>query len=191
MLISTTTKNIHKGLCIQNCSHLWMEDCSTVHNKLVDSHNALAEKFKAMKKIRLDCEETLRNNIKLSRIPKKLHTGRYSILFSSPLQIPYPVLTDWKFITDRVHSETKNIPDNIMRDVLLLLHFLQIKENTPRNYHIPQPFILSFSCLTFQSPLSYMGLIIGNLLVNELHTRYIFYHHGLINAVNGLFPDSM
>lgn len=124
-----------------------MGEFSNAHNELVDSHNQLEDEVATLTAKLADLEDrNRRNNIKLRGVPESVSQSELVPYIQQLIKVTLPHTSKQDLILDRAHRlpKPKNLPTSLPRDVIVRIHFFQIKEQlmqaARRSPHLLEPF---------------------------------------------------
>lgn len=110
------------------------------YNTLVDSHTAQTEDITWIKAKLADLEErSRRNNLKIRGIPELVQSAQIPHFVRDLLLAVIPNFTSTDLTIDRIHQVPKPsfLPAEIPSNVILRIHFFQVKEQLLEAFHLP------------------------------------------------------
>ena len=108
-----------------------MGEFASSFNSLVDAHNDQEDELAWLKTKVSDLEDrSRRNNVKIRGVPESVLPHQLQQYAQDLMKLLVPDLSDADLAIDRIHRLPKPsyLPENIPRDVLMRVHFFQIKE---------------------------------------------------------------
>lgn len=115
-----------------------MGEFASSYNSLVDANNDQSDKVSWLKTKVVDLEDwSRRNNIKIWGVPESTLPAQLQQYAQDLMKAFLPDLSDSDLVIDRIHHLPKpsHLPDNIPRDVLMRVHFFQVKERFMMAFH--------------------------------------------------------
>lgn len=134
-----------------------MAEFAGTFNNLVDAHNAREDDIDWLKAKVADLEDrSCRNNLKIRGIPESVPPEDLRSYVQSIFKEVLPEISTKDFEIDRIHRlpKPKHLPDKIPRDVLLRVHFFQIKEDFMKKSRNSQVISEKYPHLQFFSDVS-------------------------------------
>lgn len=161
-----------------------MGEFATTFNELVDSHNAKEEDMEWMRAKIADLEDrSRRNNLKIRGIPESVSQEKLTEYVQTIFKTAPPDLSDNELIIDRIHRLPKppHLPDKIVRDVLMRVHFYHVKERFLRTVRDPTSLPECYSTLQFFPDVSQHTILFRkklNPITRALRQHHIAYRWG-------------
>lgn len=133
-----------------------MSDFTDNYNTLVDAHTAQSKDISWIKEKLSDIEDrSRRNNLKIRGVPESQLPHFAHELFLA--LIPYLIPTN--VTIDRIHSipRLSFLPQEVPRDVILRIHFFQVKEELIAAFRRPERYLnkqenFNYSLISPNSP---------------------------------------
>lgn len=107
------------------------------HNTLIDAHSDHTEEITWLRAKDADLEDrSRRNNVKIRGVPETVLPAQLQQYARDLLQQFLPSVPDSELQIDRIHRLPKpsHLPDNVPRDVLMRVHFFQVKDQLVSNF---------------------------------------------------------
>lgn len=112
--------------------------CMESYNNMVDAHATHSEDIDWLKSKVADLEDHSRlNNPTLRDIPESVQPSKLPYFVQDLFQAAVPSLSSADLTIDRIHRIPKPsfLPQEVPRDVLLLMHYFQVKETVLTTFH--------------------------------------------------------
>ena len=134
-----------------------MGEFASSHNSLIDAHSEHDTEIAWLRAKVADLEDrSRRNNVKLRGVPETVLPAQLQKFARDLLQQILPDASESELQIDRIHRLPKPgfLPDNVPRDVLLRIHFYQIKEQLMTSFRKAQQLPEQFAGLQLFTDLS-------------------------------------